>query len=328
MTIPPSIIRYRAPATGIVLGGLDGLFLRIAFESHNNDVLEIMSASFLVLAPFAVGAIAVYFAMSDNRSLTFSKQASVAAFAMLFFLGSMFALFLEGSVCIALLAPVFLGAAILGGLLMGLIIKYVKRARGALCTIALLPLVVGPIEAHQPINPSQQTVTGSIIINASPETVFSQLTAVHDIRPDELGTAFVHLIGVPKPLEASMNGTGIGAVRTSRWEKGVSFKENVTEWDPPRRLHYVFDIPPHSIPRDALDRHVELGGKYFTVLDGGYDLERLADGTTKLNLSTTFLNKSHLTAYGNLGASLVLNDFHHSILVLMKHRAEAAQSLS
>jgi hypothetical protein len=327
MNLIRSLVRYRAPATGIILGALYGLLLRVGFEAgHINDFLEIMSVSFLFVAPFAVGAIAVFFAMSDNRSLPIRKQVGVAAFTMLFFLVSMFTLFLEGFVCIALLAPVFFLGAILGGLLMGLIIKYARRPRSALCTIALLPLIFGPIEAHEPIDASQRRVTTSIVIAAPPEVVFSQLTTVREIRPDELGTAFVYWIGLPKPVEASMHGEGIGAVRTSRWEKGVSFKEKITEWNPPTRLHYVFDIPPHSIPRDALDRHVELGGRYFTVLDGGYDIERLADGSTKLELSTAYLNKSHLTAYGNLWANLVLNDFHRSILVLMKHRSEAAKA--
>jgi len=224
-----------------------------------------MSVSFLFVAPFAVGAIAVFFAMSYNQALPIRKQVAVAAFTMLFFLVSMFALFLEGFVCIALLAPVFFLGAILGGLLMGLIIKYASRPRSALCTIALLPLLVGPIESREPINPSQHCVTTSIVINAPSEVVFSQLTSVGDIRPDELGTAFVHLIGLPKPVGAPMDGQGIGAVRTSRWEKGVTFKEKITEWGSPRRLHYVFEIPPHSIPKEALDRHVELGVKYIAL---------------------------------------------------------------
>jgi hypothetical protein len=323
MKVPNFLVRYRAQATGVVLGALYGLLLRVGFEAgHINDLLEIMSVAFLFIAPFAVGAIAVFFANSDTQPLSVLMQMYVGLTSMLFFLIGMLALFLEGVICIALLTPVFFSAAILGGLLMGLITKYARRPRSALCTIALLPLIVGPMEAHQLIDPSQHTVTTSIVIHASPESVFSQLTTVHDIRPGELGTSFVHLIGLPKPIEASMEGQGIGAVRTSRWEKGVSFKEIVSEWEPPKRLHYVFDIPPHSIPKEALDRHVELGGQYFTVLDGGYDLERLPDGTTKLELSTTYLNKSHLTAYGNLWANLVLNDFHHSILVLIKHRSE------
>jgi hypothetical protein len=326
MKDPPFLVRHRAPITGIVLGALDGLIMRVAFESSHDGLLQIMSASFLFIVPFAVGAIAVFFAMTDNRSLSVWKQAGISTFSMLFFLLGMFALVLEGFVCIALLAPVFFFAAIFGGLVMGVIVRYSRQSGTALCTIALLPLLFGAIETRESIDPSQQTVSTSIIINASPEAVFSQLTTVRDIRPDELGTAFVHLIGLPKPVQASMTGRGVGAVRTSRWQKGVSFQEDITEWDPPKRLHYVFDIPAHSIPKEALDRHVELGGEYFTVLDGGYDLESLADGTTRLELSTRFLNKSHLTIYGNLWANLVLNDFHHSIFVLMKRRSEIAQS--
>jgi hypothetical protein len=125
-----------------------------------------------------------------------------------------------------------------------------------------------------------------------------------------------------------MDGSGVGAVRTSKWEKGVTFKEKITTWDAPYRLHYEFDIPKGSIPREALDRHVELGGDYFTVLRGGYDVEIIDSEKSKLILKTVYQNKSHLKLYGKIWASYVFNDFHNSLLELMKHRAENNKNVS
>ncbi|HWV16158.1 MAG TPA: hypothetical protein VN030_12075 [Cellvibrio sp.] len=313
---------------GVLAGGSYGLLMRLGFEFEQlRNFLQIVSTAFLVGAPFAVGAVAVFVA-SKAEQLTIRQQVAVASSAMLFFLLAMFAFLLEGLICIVLIVPVFFMAAIIGGLSAGLVIKYLRKPKPPLYGIALLPLLLGPIEAQLPPASQANLVSTSIIIDASPAQVFDQLAAVKDIQPDELGFSFMHLIGLPRPVEAAMNGQGVGAVRTSRWEKGVSFKEEISVWERPHKLHYNFNIPPNSIPREALDRHVELGGEYFTVLNGGYDLEPTADGKTQLTLSTRYLNKSQLQAYGNTWGNIVLNDFHHSILGLMKNRAESANKLN
>lgn len=320
--------RRKNMIVGIVAGVIYGLVLRLSFEYQDiHAFLQIISASFLIGAPFAVGALAVFFA-SQKENLTLQRQAAIAITTMLFFLIAMFVLVLEGLICIVLVVPVFTIAAVLGGLSAGLAIKYLRKAKPTVYAFALLPLLLGPVEASLPPVSEANLVSTSIIINASPAQVFDQLAAVKDIQPSELGFSFLHLIGLPRPLQAAMDGWGAGAVRTSYWEKGVSFKEEITLWQRPSKLHYNFNIPPNSIPREALDRHVELGGEYFTVLNGGYDLQPTADGKTKLTLSTRYLNKSQLQVYGNTWGNIVLNDFHRSILGLMKNRAEQSTTFN
>ncbi|MEO7493798.1 MAG: hypothetical protein ABIT83_16870 [Massilia sp.] len=128
-------------------------------------------------------------------------------------------------------------------------------------------------------------------------------------------------------MSAAMDGAGVGSVRTSTWQKGVRFKEVITAWERPYAMHYRFEIPPGSIPREALDEHVEMGGDYFTVLDGGYDIAPDPAGGVVLKLSTRFQNKSRLKLYGDLWGHFVLADFHKSILGLMKTRAEHAPTV-
>jgi hypothetical protein len=111
-------------------------------------------------------------------------------------------------------------------------------------------------------------------------------------------------------------------VRTSQWEKGVQFEEVVTQWQPPYRLFYDFNISPDSIPRDAFDRHVEIGGKYFDIVSGGYTIRPLGEGRSEVTLQTTYANRSNLKLYGDLWGDFVFDDFHESILRLIEHRAE------
>ncbi len=83
----------------------------------------------------------------------------------------------------------------------------------------------------------------------------------------------MHLTGLSKPIAADFSGSGVGAVRTSRWEQDVRFEEIITTWQRPTTMHYRFHILPGGIPKYALDRHVEMGGEYFDVIDGSYDLK-------------------------------------------------------
>ena len=309
--------------TGITLGILYGLFVRIVSELRPiSDHLEIISFAFLTITPFTVGAISVYF-IPEKAPVPIKKQISVSSSTMLFFLLSMFLFFLEGLICIVLILPVFMVGSIAGGLVMGWVInRYSSSAKATLNSFLLLPLLLNPIEALVPKNPNIGTVASSVLVHAKPEDIFKQLTTVRKIQKDELGFSFMHLVGLPLPLEAAMNGEGVGAIRVSTWEKGVQFKERITRWDFPSSLHYEFDIAKGSIPREALDRHVELGGDYFTVLRGGYDIQLIDKHTSKLTLTTVYENRSHLKLFGRLWASWVFNDFHGAILQLMKNRAE------
>lgn len=303
----------------MLVGAVYGLAFRFGLVSKDvHPYISTISAAFLFICPFSVGAIAVLWGAERNVRISVRRQIGLATSAMMLFLLAMFATLLEGLICIVLVLPVFMCASILGGLIGGLIHNRDRVHRSTLPALALLPLLLGPVESLLPEQRSTQTVHNTIHIDAAPEVVFDQLAEVRNIRPNELGFSFVHLIGLPKPIEAQMNGN----VRTSRWEKNVWFHEVITESDKPRVLRYRFVVPKGAIPREALDEHVEINGEYFELVDGGYTLERTSDGGTDLSLTTSFINKSRLQAYGNVWGKLVLKDFHRSILGLMKSRSE------
>lgn len=307
---------------GLAIGALYGLLLRVMFEWNIfRGSYEIVSTSFLLLAPFATGAIAVFFGSRAGR-LTVGEQIGTATGTMTFFLIAMFVLFIEGLVCIVLVFPVFMIATVVGGLVMGLALRLARYNSAVVSCFALLPVVFAPLESRLTPVSHERTVVNTVVIDASATDIWDNLTSVAAIEKQELGFSFTHAMGVPRPLQAAMDGSGVGAVRTSQWEKGVQFKEVVTQWQPPYRLSYDFDIPPGSIPRDALDRHVEIGGEYFTVVAGGYTIRPLSAERCEVTLETTYANRSNLKLYGDLWGDFVFGDFHRSILRLIKHRAE------
>lgn len=309
--------------TAILAGTFYGLALRTGFEwAQPLPFVEIISTAFLVVCPLSVGAIAVLWG-AGTAHVSVRTQLGVSVAAMSLFLIAMFITLLEGLICLVLVAPVFYVAAMVGGLAAGWTHNRLRARTSTLSTFALLPLLMAPVDGLSPPQTHIQSVTNTIHIAATPEQVFARLAEVRDIRPDELGFSFVHSIGLPRPIQAAMDGSGPGAVRTSRWEKNVWFQEVITQWQAPSVMHWKFVIPRGAIPRDALDRHVEVGGDYFDLIDGGYEVAPNPAGGSTLSLTTRFVNKSRLQLYGNVWGRLVLQDFHRSILGLMKHRAEA-----
>jgi Polyketide cyclase / dehydrase and lipid transport. len=164
------------------------------------------------------------------------------------------------------------------------------------------------------------TVENSVTIYASPSMVWKQLGEVELIQADEFDVTLTSLIGVPRPVKASMSAEGIGAVRTSEWERG--FREVITHWEPNKKMTYSFDIDPEAIPDHALDKYVKLGGEYFSPLNGGYYLSEDSAGNTVLTLKTRLLDNTNFSVYSRVWGELIFRDFHDSLLKLMKSRSE------
>lgn len=317
MTLSPSHI-------GIACGALYGLLFRVIWEldklSHLNGLV---TASFLFLVPFAIGYIRIYFELKQCQAISASR-ASTLAWQPVFvcMLVSVITL-LEGSICVVLASPAFLFFASIGGVAARWInLRKTTASDKPLLSVVLLPLFCTPIELTSLSSSYQYTVNDSVVIHASPVKVWRQLGNVSDIGKDELPLSFGQLIGIPRPLRASMTGLENNAVRTSEWEKGVVFQEVITAWEPAERMAYRFDIDPSRIPDTTLDKHVKMGGELFSPLYGSYTLHVTPEGYTLLTLSTTLSDNTNLGWYSRLWGRIIFHDFHTMLLQLMKQRTE------
>ncbi|WP_024610321.1 MULTISPECIES: hypothetical protein [unclassified Pseudoalteromonas] len=311
-------------AIGIFLGVLYGISMRIFIEfSEALNFGGLVTISFMFLVPVAIGYIRIHFEYNETPNLTY-RQIIVKAWQPIFiFLLVSIVTLLEGSICVAMALPAFMFFSSVGGVLAGFIRKRTTRKSNAtLLSVALLPLALSPIELNFLHLSKTYEVTNSITINAPVDVVWQQLANVSYIDPQEIPFSLTQFIGVPKPLEASMNASGVGAVRTSKWQQGVVFKEVITDWQPNKKMLYKFEINPDLIPDGALDKHVKLGGEYFSPLYGGYQLSEDDSGNTLLTLKTTVQDNTNFGVYSRLWGEVIFQDFHHSLLTLMKNRAE------
>lgn len=196
------------------------------------------------------------------------------------------------------------------------------RRNGTLLSVAIIPLLMGPLELNFLEASNRYMVENTITIHASPEAVWQQIINVNTIEEGEIPDSLTSIIGVPKPIEANMNAQGVGAVRTSTWEKGVSFNEVITQWVPNERMTYTFDIDTTLIPDHAMDKHVKMGGEYFSPTSGGYFISQDALGNTVLRIETSLLDNTNFGVYSRVWGEIIFRDFHRSLLTLIKTRSE------
>ena len=238
----------------------------------------------------------------------------------------------EGLICVTLWLPLALVLSSLGGILASLLRPGHSFESGEdllhrACR-AQRPFAAAPIESLRKASNEIRTVQTSIIISASPATVWREIRSVPRIAEAEQHFDLGHLIGFPRPIEAVLVGEGVGAVRYARFQGDVLFVEKVTEWRPNERLSFAIHANPGSIPPTTFDEHVTIGGAYFDVLRGTYWIETLGGGEIRLHLSSEQRLSTGFNFYSHLWTEALMADIQDYILVIIKHRCETARPVT
>ena len=312
----------------VAVGAGHGLMARLLFGSDaTSRFLEVMTASFIFLVPFSLGFVTV--ALAERRGkLAWIPRLSMAIVSGILALAVSLALAWEGLICVFLWFPLYVGLSLFGGLLAGALAD-VRRRSGkggsgaSLPCMALLPYLVGPIEAHFGTEQQIRTIENVIRIEATPEAIWKQIERVPRFEEHEHHHAFSHAIGFPRPLEATLSHEGVGGVRHATFEGNVLFVETVTHWEPPRRLTFSIHADADTIPPHTLDQHVTVGGPHFDVLEGEYELEPLADGAVLLHLRSRHRVSTHFNFYASLWTDFIMSDVQAYILEIVRRRSEA-----
>ncbi len=271
-----------------------------------------------------VGALTIYGARHKSQTVLLWLFAPWGTIALML-VGCAVTL-LEGSICIALMSPLFLVCGSIGGLVMGLALKIAALKHSHLSAVAALPLLVLIGEQHIPLPSTESEIRQSVYVNAPPRAVWEQILTARSIRADELPLSLTHFIGVPRPMEGINVVTQDGEIRYSKWERGVNFRAVVTERKEYESIswRYVFDM--HSFPRGSMDDHVAIGGRYFDLRDTTFNLYALPNGGTQLEIVAHYRVTSSINLYAVPTAKLLGRDFVATILHLYKIRSERAKS--
>jgi hypothetical protein len=303
-----------------------GIFVRLAFTSEQfSDLFGTISIGFLFFTPLALGALTVFFGPDDYRTswpyfilgpwvpcLIFCAIAAVFTW--------------EAWICVVMALPIFLAMSTIGGLVMFGFLKITEKSgtseKGFMGLLLLAPFVITPLESMLPTQDSIRVVHTQIEVNASPETVWRNITRVAEIGEAERRFSFFHLAGLPRPQYATLSYDGVGAVRRGQWEDGLVFVETIREWRPNQAYTMQMAADTSLVKPSPLPLK-EIGGRYFDVIEGRYVIEPVSENKVILHFTSTHRLTTRFNFYGGLWTDFFMRDVQNYILEIMKARAEA-----
>ncbi|WP_460676891.1 SRPBCC family protein [Hymenobacter coalescens] len=188
----------------------------------------------------------------------------------------------------------------------------------------MLPLLAAVVESRFATPDSLRRVENVVDIAAPPAVVWQRIIRVPPIQAADVGPSLmVSRIGFPRPVEATLTHEGVGGVRHATFERGLDFIETVDEWVPQRKLSFSIKPNTATIPPITFDEHVTVGGPFFDVLRGTYELRPFPDGRTRLILYSQQRLSTNLHDYAGLWTDYVMSEIQRRILQVVKRSCEA-----
>ncbi|MCH4892675.1 SRPBCC family protein [Sphingomonas sp. SFZ2018-12] len=283
----------------------------------------VVSFTFLLILPAAVTSFICYVGDPLNTRPRKYYHSVPLILMGLVVLASIFILH-EGTICILMLSPLWMTSSFVGATATRMYRHRHRHGDARTYSVAMLalPLVAMQVEPYIPLPQTERAVTRSIVVSATPAQIWPLLEGIPDVRPDEGGWNLSQdVIGIPRPVGAQLLGAGVGAQRIARWENQIRFREIVTEWQPGRRLswRFVFD----DLNGWAFtDRHLMPKSPYFRITTGGYRLDPVAPGRTRVTLTTRYWMQTAVNDYSSFWGEFLLGDVENNLLALVKQRAE------
>lgn len=285
------------------------------------DLFSVMSFTFLFVLPIIVGALTVYLS-NPEKARRIAYRIFAPWIPILLFLVITLALAIEGWACWLMILPVFLIAASIGGLIGGYLKTRKAHNRLNISLLVLLPFFIGPIESLIETIPGTYKAYTYIDIDAPAEKIWDNVTRVKEIPIEQDKGYLTRILGIPRPVKAELDFEGVGAYREAVFTKGLVFHETVTEYKDNEKMVFNIKAYPHEIPATTLDEHVLIGGDYFDVLNGTYELEKLPNGLNRLHLYSHFKMNTTFNFYAGWWGKWIMKDIQNNILQIEKIRSE------
>ena len=272
--------------------------------------------------PIWMGAISAF---AFNRPVRRSILGSllVAQISILIAGAALLLFAFEGVICLAMLYPVAAAMGLLGGMIGHCMGAFTATSGRNMTYVALLlPALAGAESVHRPV-PLYEVVT-TVEIDVPPERVWPFVVGFSDL-PDP--DPWYFRLGIAYPKRATIQGSGVGAVRHCEFSTG-SFVEPITAWQPPERLGFDVESQPPPMHELSPYRHVHpphLDG-YLRCKRGEFRLVRLADGRTRLEGSTWYEFQMYPQNYWTLWSDAAIHRIHLRVLEHIKTLAEDSEA--
>ncbi len=313
----------------VSLATVYGLSLRMMFGLFNS-FMDIMSISFLILAPVIIGFLTVI--LIPKQKIKSLVEAFFMPWLTSFVILVLTLLLnIEGGICWIMIFPLFAILASFGG-----IIAFYTRKQNTkeptkndweqptnlnISLILFIPAFVGLIEGDKTLAPKEFVISETVLINASSKDVWHELTNIDGISNTENKFSFSNLIGFPKHLQTTLDTLSVGGKRKAIYENGLYFDETISKLENEKLLVLDIKTDPNKIPPTVMDEHIVIGGKHIDILQDVYQVKKISDTSCRLTLSSRFYINTPFNWYASIWAKYLMSDILKSELNLIKERA-------
>jgi hypothetical protein len=254
-----------------------------------------------------------------NQQIT-KRQAFLVSYVSLGIFGLGLLVFgIEGLICMAMAAPIALFLTWVGSVCGYIIVKdnFGNAIPTVLGFIFLIPTFAF---IEKDMNPDLTSVVTSIEIDAPAGTVWRNVIEFPQLTEP---TEFIFKTGIAYPVNARIEGSGVGAIRHCNFTTG-SFVEPITVWDQPNLLK--FDVMEQPAPMKEIsfwDINAPHLHDYFISRQGQFKLISLPNGRTLLEGTTWYYHDIKPAFYWRIWSDYIIHKIHQRVLVHIKSNAES-----
>lgn len=281
------------------------LLSKYILADHSGVGSEYFIFSDFVIIPMAMGIICSWFwrklELKNAMYLIYSFLTCILAIALSYILLG------EGYICLLIVTPLLFGFIVAGAFMGKAMFRKKKNTLNvSILSLLVLVFITDSLSNHQ----YENCVSDTMLIHARPDEVWKHVVAFEPITkaPDY----FLFKIGLPSPVQSTVDGYHEGAGRKCIFSNGYVFDEKMVVYKPGENL--TFDIT-HQ-PRDP-----EIMG-HIDILRGQFLLHDNGDGTTTLTGNSWYRLYVFPSWYYDLWAQSITSHVH---LRAMEHIKELSE---
>jgi hypothetical protein len=274
-------------------------------NNFNNFPGTLVFSEFIII-PMLIGIMSAWF----WRRLDFSGRKVVGNTIINTFIAVLFsAAFLnEGSICLLIVSPLLFGFMI-AGVSVGRIMfrRNNNNINFSIVTLLIAIFITDSVSKHF----YENEVSDTIVINAPPAKVWKNVVAFKRIQ--EPNKFWLFRIGMPSPVESTVDGYYLGARRKCIFSNGYTFDEKIVTYNENENLTFAVT---HQ-PRDP-----EIMG-HIDILQGQFLLKDNGNGTTTLTGNSWYKLYVFPVWYYDIWAQSITRNVHLRVMAHIKELSEA-----
>jgi hypothetical protein len=310
-TLPEQTLKLNIASIGlsVFLAGMLTLWGVYAIENYGYALF--------VLVPFFIGANPVLL-YGLKRPITRKDSYLLGLLTLVAYTVALILFAIEGVLCLIMASPIAFILTLAGSYTGYRIIN--RRKDKAPITMLLMIMIIPTFAFIEKDNEPQLTSVVTLIeINASPEEVWKNVVEFPEL---DAPTELIFKAGIAYPINARIEGAGVGAIRHCNFTTG-SFVEPITTWDVPNLLKFDVLEQPQPLKEisfwdiDAPHLH-----DYFVSQKGQFKLTRLENGNTVLEGTTWYYHNIRPEFYWKIWSNYIIHKIHFRVLHHIRKNSE------